>query len=117
MDAAELNGAIAAEKRLLDPAVRRDPEAVAALLDDDFAEIGQTGISWTRAAVLEALAAEPADQAAVETSGWTVRQVSPELALVGYETSRAGIRARRTTLWRWRAGSWRAVAHQATRLG
>jgi len=49
MDAAELTGAIAAEKRPLDPSMRRDPGAVSELLDDDFAEIGQSGTVWTRA--------------------------------------------------------------------
>lgn len=116
MDAAELAGAIAAERRLLEPAVHADPAAVSELLDEDFTEIGQTGIVWTRAQVIDALAAEPGDRSAVESSGWTVREVGPHLAQVFYETSHGGIQVRRTTLWRWRDGCWRAVAHQGTRV-
>jgi hypothetical protein len=116
MDAAELSGAIAAEQRLLDPAVRADPAAVAELLDDDFTEIGQTGTVWTRAAVIEALAAELDSRSVVEASGWAVREIAPQLALVGFETRKAGVRVRRTTLWRLRDGAWRAVAHQGTRI-
>jgi len=116
MDAAELAGAIAAEKRLLDPAVRADPAAVGELLDDDFTEIGQTGTTWTRAAVIEALAGGSSADSSVESSGWAVREVAPQLALVRFETSQAGIRVRRSTLWRLRDGAWRAVAHQATRV-
>ncbi|MEO6117294.1 MAG: nuclear transport factor 2 family protein [Pseudolysinimonas sp.] len=116
MDAAELRGAIAAEQRLLEPAVRADPAAVSELLDDDFTEIGQTGRVWTRSAIIAALAADSGDQAVVETSGWAVREVGPQLALVEFETSRDGIQVRRSTLWRLRDGVWRAVAHQATRI-
>jgi glyoxylase I family protein len=116
MDAAELNGAIAAEKRLLGSSVRRDPGAVSDLLDDDFTEIGQSGIVWTRAAIIAALAAESLEQPVVEASGWTVREVAPDLALVSFQTSRSGARVLRTTLWRRRDGAWRAVAHQATRV-
>ena len=83
MTAPELKGAIAAEQRLLDPEVRADPRAVSELVDDDFTEIGQTGIVWTRSAIMAAL---------------------------------AGVRVRRTTLWRRRDGLWHAVAHQGTRI-
>lgn len=116
MDAAELAGAIAAERRLLEPGVRADPAATSELLDDDFAEIGQTGTARTRSAVIEALAAEQSRGPVVEASGWGVREVGPNLALVEYQSTRGGIRARRTTLWRRRDGVWRAVAHQGTRV-
>jgi len=115
MDAAELSGAIAAEQRLLEPAVRADPAAASELLDDDFTEIGQTGAAWTRSAVIDALAAEPSG-ASVDASDWAVREVGRDLALVSYETRAGGIRVRRTTLWRRRGSDWRAVAHQGTRV-
>jgi hypothetical protein len=116
VDAAELAGAIAAEQRLLDPAVRTDRAAVSELLDHDFTEIGQTGTRWTRSAVIEALTGEPRDRAVVEGSGWSVRGVGHGLALVSYETDHGGVGVRRTTLWRQHDRVWRAVAHQATRV-
>jgi hypothetical protein len=116
MDAAELAGAIAAEKRLLSPAVRADPGAVSELLDADFSEIGQTGTPWTRSQVIDALAAEASTSSVIDASDWAVREVAPDLALVEFQTRRGGIRVRRTTLWRHRDGVWRAVAHQGTRI-
>jgi hypothetical protein len=116
MDDAELRGAIVAEQRLLQPAVRCDPAAVSELLDDEFTEIGQTGVVWTRSAVIAALAADSVEDSVVEAYDWTVREVGRELALVGFETRHDGIRVRRTTLWRRRDGAWRAVAHQSTRV-
>ncbi|MEO6534213.1 MAG: DUF4440 domain-containing protein [Pseudolysinimonas sp.] len=116
MDAADLQGAIAAEVRLLDPAVRADPAAVSELLDDDFTEIGQTGVVRTRSAVINALADASHGRSDIETSGWTVREVAPQLALVEFQSESGGVRVRRTTLWRHRDGAWRAVAHQGTRV-
>lgn len=112
-----MRGAIVAEQRLLEPEVRRDPAAVCELLDDDFTEIGQTGVAWTRAEVMTALVSGSANaDDDIEASGWTVREVGPELALVGFETRRGGILVQRTTLWRRRDGAWRAVAHHGTRV-
>ena len=116
MNAGELSGAVAAEQRLLDPAVRADPTAVSELLDHDFTEVGQTGTVWSRSAVIAALAAEPHDRVEVEATGWSAREVGPELALVEYQTVQGTVRVRRTTLWRRREGVWRAVAHQGTRI-
>src|SRR5260221_14148640 len=43
------------EKRLLNPAVRKDLEQVSTLLADDFVEIGSSGRSFDKAQVLECL--------------------------------------------------------------
>jgi hypothetical protein len=116
MDAAELAGAIAAEKRLLSPAVRADPGAVSELLDDDFTEIGQTGTLWTRSQIIDVLGAEGSDSGVIDASDWAVREVAAHIALVEFQTRQGGIGVRRTTLWRRRDGVWRAVAHQGTRI-
>jgi len=116
MDAADLSGAIVAEQRLLDPAVRADPAAVAQLLDPDSTEIGQTGSVWTRSAVIEALAAASSGASVTAVSDWYMRAAGDGLALVSYETRRDGVRVRRTTLWRQRDAVWRAVAHLGTRV-
>ena len=72
------------EERLLDPAVRADPEAVGALLDPEFTEIGQYGRVWTRAAILAALAADPGLTGASTIEDFTVRRVAPDVVLVTY---------------------------------
>ena len=49
----------AAEARLLDPQVRRDPERLARLLAPDFREIGQSGRLWDREGIIAQLCSEP----------------------------------------------------------
>ena len=49
---------------------RRDgtaiPGGLAALIDDDFAEIGASGRRWDRAAILELLGSGPAEDVAID---------------------------------------------------
>lgn len=47
------------EQQLLDPAVRRDPEAAARLLHPDFVEFGRSGRVWDGESVLATMAANP----------------------------------------------------------
>jgi hypothetical protein len=42
-------------KQLLDPKVRADAEAVASLLADDFVEIGSSGRTFDKTAIVEEL--------------------------------------------------------------
>jgi hypothetical protein len=112
---AELAAAVAVERQLLDPAVRRDPHAVADLLAADFVEIGASGRLWTRDETIAELAELDADSRdALQTSDWTVRELAPGLALVGYVSTRAGRRVRRTSLLRLESGRWRMFFHQGT---
>jgi hypothetical protein len=110
---AAVEAAIAQELRLLDPAVRADRRSVDALLAPDFTEVGQGGKVWTRDAVLDALAQEPAVASTPIALGGRV--VSAGLVLVFYETAgSSGPPVRRTTLWRETPGGWQAVFHQGT---
>ena len=115
---ATLEAAVAVERQLLDPAVRRDAHVVSELLADDFVEIGASGRLWTRDETIAELAVEPAGGAhardAAETSDWTVRELAPGLAFVGYVSARAGRRVRRTSLLRLESGRWRMFFHQGT---
>lgn len=111
----QLAGAVAAEQRLLDPSVRRDPDTASRLLADDFTEIGASGRSWSRLEILDALASEP-DGAAIVATDWAVRELAEGVALVTFVTDRDGRRARRSSVWRWERGGWRAVFHQGTLL-
>ncbi len=114
----DVEDAIAVERRLLDPAVRRDRHALGALLADDFVEIGASGRLWTRDEIIAELGTGSSDGAAgvdaVETSDWTVRQLAPGLAMVGFVSRHAGRRVRRTSLYRLEDGGWRAFFHQGT---
>jgi len=106
--------AVATEQRLLDPAVRRDAAALSELLAEDFVEIGASGRRWTRAEVIAELASESGEPDAVTTSDWTVRELAPGLAMVGFVSTGGGRRVRRTSLYRWESGRWRAFFHQGT---
>ncbi|MDZ5603860.1 DUF4440 domain-containing protein [Pseudomonas sp. RP23018S] len=118
-----LTGAIVAqilmlEERLLTPATRRDPLALADLLAEGFFEIGAWGATWDRAAVLAAL---PDENAALRTlSDFRVHPVSAEVVLATYhclkQADGAATRSLRSSLWVWREGAWRLAFHQGTAL-
>ncbi|MEV6120601.1 nuclear transport factor 2 family protein [Streptomyces sp. NPDC052077] len=111
--------AVAAELRLLDPAVRGSRALVAALLDPEFTEVGSSGRRHTYADTVASLPDHPGgpgDDAVYEPSGLTGVLLAPGLVQLSYETLLAGQRARRTSLWRWDdgTGSWRMYHHQGT---
>jgi len=85
--------------------VRRTAHQVDELLDPDFRKIGASGRLWTRAEIVPALVGE--------LSGAVV---GPELVLLTYVWHWRGRRARRSSLWRRSAGSWRLLHHQGTPL-
>jgi hypothetical protein len=109
----------ACEEALLDPAVRRDRERVAALLDEDFEEFGSSGRVWTREQILELLASE--DFVPVTMEGFRCDRIAEEVALVTYRTvrtdSQSGEKATvlRSSLWTQKWGVWRVRFHQGTR--
>jgi hypothetical protein len=105
------------ELALLSLPVRRVVEQVDELLDPDFREIGASGCLWTRAEMMSALAAELSEEAGViEATEMAGVVVGPELVLLTYVSDRGGRRVRRSSLWRWSAGSWRLLYHQGTPL-
>ena len=58
-DIDDVDAAVGCERELLDPVCRVDPARVAALLADDFVEIGKSGRVCSRDDIVAALAAEP----------------------------------------------------------
>ena len=110
----QVDEAIAAEVRLLDPAVRADAAAVDELLAADFGEIGQGGRIWSRDATIRALSEAPAVPA--EATNFTGRLVAPDLVLVTYTTVGPAGSIRRASLWRGGPNGWQVVFHQGTRV-
>jgi hypothetical protein len=110
----------ACEETLLDPAVRRDRERVAALLAEDFLEFGSSGRVWTREAILELLATESYDPPAMED--FQCDCIAEDVALVTYKTVRtdagSGLRAMvlRSSIWIRESGEWRVRFHQGTKV-
>jgi hypothetical protein len=118
-DDSEVAEAIAAELRLMDPAVRVSAEESARLLDPEFVEVGVSGRRWTYEAMLAALpgmAGSSADGPRYEPADIEGVLLAPGLVHLTYETVRDGQRARRSSVWRRGAGGegWRMYYHQAT---
>jgi hypothetical protein len=107
------------EEALLDPAVRRDPERVAALLAEDFQEFGSSGRAWSREEIIDLLATEDYRPPAMED--FECDLICEGVALVTYRTSRtdagSGVRTAvlRSSLWTRRNGAWRVRFHQGTK--
>ena len=107
----------AAEIALLDAQRAGDADAIAALLADDFEEIGSGGEHYDRAGVLRALAgAAPLQAAAIQD--FSLRRLAPDLALTRFRTvlqrGERSSRSMRSSLWRREPAGWRIVFHQGT---
>lgn len=104
----------ALELRLLDPAVRGNPEQVSALLAPEFIEFGASGRVFDRAAIVAALAAE-GTRVARHLSRFAVRPLGPDAALATCRVKRAdGVETLRASVWQRRDGHWQMVFHQGT---
>ena len=106
------------ELALLSPAVRGSAAALEELLDPEFREVGASGHLWTRGETVAALTAEDgARQPHTVASEFEDTVLGPDLVLLTYVSEQDGGRARRASLWRRTAGSWRVLYHQGTPLG
>jgi hypothetical protein len=109
------------ELLLMDPALPRDREAVAALLAEDFFEFGSSGRMWTRETTLELLATESYSRPNAE--GFTCRALAPNAVLLTYRTLREGehgkpVTTLRSSIWLNATGiadGWKICFHQGTR--
>ncbi|MER5994957.1 DUF4440 domain-containing protein [Streptomyces viridosporus] len=118
-EADDVNEAIAAELRLMDPAVRSSRTEAARLLDPEFTEVGASGRRYTYEDTVAGLPEKPgssADGPLYEASEITGVLLAPGLVHLTYETRFDGRRARRSSLWRRRDGEtgWRMYYHQGT---
>lgn len=104
-----------AERRLHDPEIRLDREAMDALLDPAFELFGISGLLWTRSEILDAVGVE-STLFPMEMVGMNARELSPGIWLVTYLSESAGRRARRSSIWRMTPTGPRAVLHQGTRI-
>jgi hypothetical protein len=102
---------IALEQRLLEPSVRRDRDALAALLHEDFREFGASGQVFDREAIIDALLAS--DGSSSKSSGFQATRLGPDAMLLTYRTDTPSLR---TSVWcRGGDGDWRMLHHQGTR--
>jgi ribonuclease HI len=100
------------ELALLDPAVRRDPRRVRALLHPDFTEYGASGRIWDRDSITAVTSGT--DERIAATEFRTVR-LGPDAMLLTFRTDDAGCRALRSSVWiRDPAAGWLLRFHQGT---
>jgi len=111
----ETEAVIRLERSLLDPHVRRSPEAVRALLHPDFSEFGASGRIWDANSVAASLAAEPGAETLTATD-FSGHQLAPGVLLLTFRTERAGVSCLRSSLWLRPGGRWLLRFHQATVL-
>ncbi|MCU1064761.1 nuclear transport factor 2 family protein [Stenotrophomonas maltophilia] len=111
-------GLEALERALHALRVRADRERLAALLDEDFNEIGSYGRCYGREAALAEIPLERA-QVQIESEQYAVSLLTQDLAQVRYR-SRHHLDGQpqgwvlRSSLWRRHAQGWRVVFHQGT---
>ncbi|MGH3357996.1 MAG: DUF4440 domain-containing protein [Nocardioidaceae bacterium] len=104
---------IGAERRLLDPAVRADRDAVDRLLHPEFTEIGASGRQWTRAEILDAMPGW--DHADPVASEFVASHLGDDLIQLTYVCEGVHGRTRRSSIWQRDGSTWRIRFHQGTR--
>jgi hypothetical protein len=107
------------EEQLLDPAVRKDPAQLDALLADGFREFGSSGRNYTKADMLDFLPTEPSTFT-LALACFAVQLLAPTVALATYistrteQTTGATTHTQRSSLWVEQSGRWQIVFHQGT---
>jgi hypothetical protein len=108
------------ERKLMVSSIRGNRDVVSALLAEDFREFGSSGCSWSRAAMLDHLAAE-LPRPAPEVVDFHVTAIGPAAMLVTYrviigDAAGDGVNASslRSSLWVLRNGRWQILFHQGT---
>jgi len=100
------------EDRLLDPSVRSSRSEVDALLDDEFREIGQSGRTYDKTAVLQELKEQPGFDGPRSIVEFSARRLSPTVSLVTYRVPES--KTLRSSIWRFDGAVWRMLFHQGT---
>jgi ribonuclease HI len=112
-DDADVDVVVRLELELLDPAIRADAAAVRARLHPRFREVGASGRLWDVTTTTEALT-EEGDDAPIDASDVESFRLAPEVILLTYTTRRAGLVARRSSIWTRSVGQWQLRYHQGT---
>jgi hypothetical protein len=110
-----VQAAVAAEMRLLDPAVRAVPVLVSELLDPEFTEFGASGRRWDATSILTVTSAgSVTPESPVKVSEMSGVVLAPGIVHLTYFADHSGRRAWRSSLWRLTETGWRMYFHQAT---
>jgi hypothetical protein len=101
------------EEQLLRPEVRTSPERVAALLADEFIEIGSSGRVYNKQQIIDLLRREQWRGPQATLRDFSARWLSVDLMLATYNIVES--QTIRSSIWKWTDGRWQMVFHQGTR--
>lgn len=105
------------EEKFLNKDFRRNRQAIAELLADDFHEFGSSGRVWTKQQILDKLESEPPFEAVMQD--FEATKLAGEVVLVTYAVtlqssdseSRTSLRS---SVWIRRDDRWKMIFHQGT---
>jgi hypothetical protein len=112
--------AVLAALRDREPIFHREPPGTdrtgfAALITDDYWEIGASGRRYDRMFVLDTVAARPHEPpGAWQVDDFAVRPLGGDAWLATYLLHQGPRVSRRSTVWRREGGRWAAAYHQGT---
>jgi ribonuclease HI len=92
-----LDEVMAKELSLHGPAVRASPDAVRALLHDEFREFGASGTVWDRVSIVAALSGEPDEPIAAREMA--ARRLADDVVLLTYTAQRLERTTLRSSVW------------------
>lgn len=84
------------------------------MLAPGFTEFGQSGRSWTRAEMMDAIGGFESSSTAVQVEALRGRELAPDIVLVTYESSGARGTVRRSSIWKRNPAGWQVEFHQGT---
>jgi hypothetical protein len=102
------------EEALLVPEVRKSAAQIAALLADEFVEIGNSGRIYDKNQIIGQLQQESGEESLRTVSDFTARELADGLILVTYRIIES--RTVRSSIWKRTNSEWRMVFHQGTKL-
>ena len=102
------------EDALLVPEVRKSAAQIAALLADEFVEIGSSGRIYDKNQIIGQLQQESGEESLRTVSDFTARELADGLILVTYRIIET--RAVRSSIWKRTNSEWRMVFHQGTKF-
>ena len=103
------------EEELLLPEVRKSATRVAALLAEEFVEIGSSGRIYDKQRIIDQLQQEQWTGPLPTISDFAARQLALDLVLAIYRIVESN--TIRSSIWRTTNIGWRMVFHQGTRCG
>jgi hypothetical protein len=102
------------EEALLVPEVRKSAAQIAALLADEFVEIGSSGRIHDKDQIIGQLQQESGEESLRTVSDFTARELADGLILVTYRIIET--RTVRSSIWKRTNSEWRMVFHQGTKF-